>query len=106
MSSKMIRAATGHTLCVTHLTAEDFKAALPEVDTDKYTKFYVVQNWDRGGKIFFYLAKGYHTEYETRAKAAREVHAWYPLSKSMWSSYGADIKSAIDGAARDGWMHA
>ena len=84
---------SGHTLYVESVeNIPDFKY------TDAYTKFYVVRNWDENGCVFMYLGKG-HT------LAPHEVVVWYPKG-SFWSGYGASLKTAVEGAQRDGWLYA
>lgn len=94
---KTIRAKSGHTMCVVSADRELLPANLAH--SDRYTKFYVVRNWDAGGHIFLYLAKG-------NPDAPNQVVAWYPATKAFWSSFGLNLESAINGAITDGWMYA
>ena len=126
---RKIKAQSGHRVAVLKLSPEEVGAAFPRgVKTDQYTDFYVVKNWDDSGVTFFYMARGYHWEtvrlvtgkdlpavqsfklspVVTRLLpkgVAKEIHVWYPNGR-MWSSFGTNFKEAIDGAQRDGWLHA
>src|SRR5258708_38827586 len=97
--SKHISVQSGHTLFVKKIDA-GFEGHPAE--PGKYTDFYVVKNFSDDGVTFFYLAKGYHNG---DLKAPREVHVWYK-NKRMWTGFGSSMKDAIEGAQRDGWMHA
>jgi len=62
----------------------------------EYNTFYAVHNWTEKGTIFMYI--GRHKN--------GQLHVWYRTSMQMWSSYGKNLKAAIDGAQRDGWLYA
>lgn len=62
---------------------------------EEYDQFYVVKNFDVDGVIFMHI--GYH-------KKERQYVVWYRGGK-FWSSYGTSLKSAIEGAQKDGWMY-
>lgn len=86
-----IHVKSGHTL---------FLEMIEEVPDWEYMDIvtgpmYAVKNWDKDGPIFFYVSK-----------CGKEWLVWYRNSKKLWSSYGKTIKSAIEGAQRDGWMYA
>lgn len=98
--SRIVHAASGHTLAVTKIS----RAELPEnIRNDQfssaYKDFWVVQNWDVNGPKYFYLGRGADS-------APREIVAWFAKSGSFWSSYGKTFEDAINGAQRDGWMYA
>lgn len=85
-----------HTL---HVSEVD-PANLPDLEhKSSYTKFYVVRNWDAEGVTFLYLGKG-------NENAPDQIVAWYRNTNSFWSGYGTTLKSAIEGAQRDGWLYA
>lgn len=96
--NRTIHVASGHTMFVESIAREDLPEHLAP-ETEAYDKFYVVKNWDRGGVVFMYLGKGH-------ADAPTQVVAWYRESGAFWSGYGKNLKSAIEGAQRDGWMYA
>jgi hypothetical protein len=87
---------SGHTLFVMSVTMD----YLPEhaQNAERFTRFYVVKNWDIKGVTFMYLGKGH-------AEAPDQIVAWYPNGK-MWSGYGKNIADAIEGAQKDGWLYA
>lgn len=92
---KTIHAQSGHTMYIGKVEPEDMPDF--EYTKDSYTKFYVVRNWDKGGVIFMYLAKGHPV-------APKQVVAWY-RGGQFWPGFGSTLKEAIDGAQKDGWMH-
>lgn len=95
---KTIKAKSGHTLFVKSIDFQDLPTPIKENNAEKYTKFYVVKNWDDNGAVFMYLGKGY-------AAAPKEVVVWY-RNGGFWSSFGKNIEEAINGAQRDGWLYA
>lgn len=93
---KTLRVSTGHTLCVKSVDVAD----LPKLPySGEYKTFYVVRNWDENGHIFLYLAKG-------NEAAPNQIVAWYPNTKSFWSSFGTTIEKAIEGAFADAFKYA
>jgi hypothetical protein len=88
---------TGHTLFVEAIDAGELPAHLEE--TENFTKFYRVRNWDAEGVVFFYLGKGLPS-------APGQVCGWFRHSGKFWSSYGNNIQEAVDGMQHDGWMYA
>jgi len=99
---KTIYAASGHTLYVASISREALPAHLRE--TNEYTTFYEVRNWDETGVTFMYLGKGYRGQ-NASPKAQKEIVVWY-RNGGFWSGCGNTLKTAIDGAQRDGWMYA
>lgn len=94
--SKTITAQSRHTLFIDE---DKSGVARSLVNGDKYTKFYVVKNWDANGVIFFYMAKGHKD-------APGQYVIWYAKTGAFWSGYGSTMKEAIDGAQKDGWLYA
>jgi hypothetical protein len=87
---------TGHTMHVSEIPAEQ----VPDLENKLcFTKFYAVRNWDAEGLTFMYLGKG-------NKDAPKEVVAWYAKHGSFWSGCGKNLKEAIEGAQRSGWMYA
>lgn len=96
-----INAQSQHTIAILSIDNEDAELKdHPAYNKDVYknAKFYVARNFNKDGLTFFYLAKG-HDE------APAQIHVWYK-NKNMWSSYGTNFQTAIDGAQRDGWLAA
>ena len=93
--SKTIIASTGHTMSINKV---DFPSFINEED---YALCRAVQNWDKDGHTFFYIASGYN---KAGKKGEKEIHVFYPNGK-MWSSFGSTQKKAIDGAIKDGWLY-
>jgi hypothetical protein len=93
---KTLRVASGHTMFVKSIDRSELPKGLD--NARDYTSFYVVKNWDDNGCTFMYLGKGYKS-------APNEIVAWYPKG-AFWSGYGKNIKDAIEGAQKDGWMYA
>ena len=99
--NRTVYAQSGHTLHVSTIDRSELPAkvcsenvfTLLEFDT-----FYEVRNFDKGGVVFMYLAKGHKS-------APKQVCVFY-RSGGFWSGYGKTLKEAIDGAQRDGWMYA
>lgn len=97
--NKTIHAQSGHTLFVESVSFESLPENIKNNEYSKgYTQFYVVKNRDSTGIVFMYLAKGLPT-------SPKEIVVFYP-NGGFWSSFGNTFKEAIDGAQRDGWMHA
>lgn len=95
--SRMIRVASGHNLCITKLPSNKVPAGLQSKEV--FSDFYVVQNFDTEGYVFFYVGKGH-------VNAPGEIVVWYGQSGKLWSGFGKTFKDAIEGAQRDGWMYA
>lgn len=96
--SRTISAASGHTLFVKQIDPASVPAKVQgNAYFDAYPRVYEVRNWDAGGVVFFYLAKG-------NAKAPNEVCVFYKNGQ-FWTGYGNNFKEAIDGAQRDGWLY-
>lgn len=102
---KQVQAASGHSIAIFSYD-KLFEASKlfheHPADDRKYSHFYVAKNFDENGASFFYLAKGYH---DGNTKASNEIHVWY-RNKKMWSGFGNNFEDAINGAQRDGWLHA
>ena len=96
MFSKTIHSDfSGHTLFVQSADP----ASIPEFENKStYKQFYTVRNWDAEGHTFFYLGKG-------NEQAPNEIVVWY-RNGAFWTSYGNNIKEAIEGAQKDGWLYA
>lgn len=94
---------SSHTLFVSSCSRSD----LPKNATEKdnYTTFYRVQNWDKDGVTFLFLGNGYTGPSGQEKPDSSQVVAWYP-NGNFWSSYGKNLKAAIEGAQRDGWLSA
>ena len=88
---------SGHSLFVRSIDRSELPKGMK--DTEGFTDFYVVKNFDDKGVVFFYLAKG-------NPNAPREVCGWYRNTLKFWSSYGDSIADAINKMQRDGWMYA
>lgn len=97
MYRKTFTISTNHTVLVRSVEKTDLPDHLE--DSDDFTKFYVVQNFDENGPVFLYLGKGFDV-------APDEICAWYPNSGSMWCSFGTNIKDAVEGAIKDAWLYA
>ena len=103
---KTIQVESGHNMAIFKLPKDELDGCNffynlgphNEILDLPYTDFYVVKNFDIDGVTFFYIAKGYKD-------APKEYHVWY-RNKKMWSSYGTNFKDAIEGAQKDGWLHA
>jgi hypothetical protein len=94
----IVSAVTHHTLFVREIDRLSLPAKVIESEHSKaFTKFYEVRNWDKAGVVFLYLAKG-------AANASNEICAFYKNGQ-FWSSYGDNLKSAIEGAQKDGWLY-
>jgi hypothetical protein len=91
-----ITSFSGHTLHVAPISIDALPKELRELS---YAQYYEVRNFDKDGCVFMYLGKG-------DPKAPREIVAWYPKTLANWHSFGTSIKSAIEGAQRDGWLYA
>lgn len=89
---------SNHTLYVREIPSDQI-APLQLKDSDGYTQFYEVRNFDENGVVFMYLAKGLK-------ESPKEIVAWYPNTGAFWSGFGTSIKKAIEGAQRDGWLYA
>ncbi len=99
---RMIRAASGHKMTLHKMTADEFAGiGLNNFVPERYASFYNVRHDNTDWKTVFYIAR-----WKARRKSSSEWHVWYRNSKEMWSSYGGTIQEAIDGAQRDGWLHA
>lgn len=95
---KTFRVASGHTMFVKGIDRSELPPTINK-HAESYTTFYVVKNWDDHGVVFMYLAKG-------QADAKDQVVAFYgKTGEKFWSSYGLNLKSAIEGAQADGWMY-
>lgn len=113
---KSIDVKSGHHMHVESVTADELleiveretKHRLEHFKPENYTHFYVVRNFDLRGVVFFYMAKGFHDEARgiNGSKVAAEHHVWYRRSGGMWSSLAYNLKDAIEGAQRDGWLMA
>jgi len=99
--NRTIHVQSGHTLWISTVEREHLPAHLR--DTAEYETFYQVRNWDKDGVCFMYLGKGYHGA--RNAKDHKEVVVWY-RNGGFWSGCGSTLKSAIEGAQKDGWMYA
>ena len=99
MSKIIFAKRTGHTLHVSPIDRAALPAHVEAQYADKYTKFYVVKNWDANGVVFFYLAKGH-------ADAPNQICGFFAKTGKFWSSYGKTLEAAIDGMQADGWMYA
>jgi len=100
-STTITSSFSAHTFFVRQVTLEDLLDMLPEAQhatLRHYTTFYVVKNWDANGAPMLYLAKG-------DPRAPKQIVAWY-RGGSFWASFGETLKGAIEGAQRDGWLHA
>ena len=89
---KTVRAASGHTIAIFRVLKSEHPAG------SAYSHFYVAKNFDEEGVTFFYLAKGYKD-------APNQIMVWYK-NKRMWTGFGNNLEEAINGAQRDGWLHA
>ena len=96
MATRIVKAQSGHNLFVKEILFSDLPEVIRNGCGKKYTKFYVVKNWDDKGIIFFYLGKGH-------IDSPKQIVVWYSTG-TFWVSYGTTFKEAIDGAQRDGWM--
>lgn len=96
--NKTFIAQSGHTLFVKEISFDDLPDFIKNGNGKTYNKFHIVKNWDDDGVVFMYLGKG-------NSYAPREIVVWY-RNGGFWSSYGLTIEEAINGAQRDGWMHA
>jgi hypothetical protein len=106
MTATHLQVKSGHYLHIEKVSPAFAQASKHPADVARYTDFYVVRNWDSTGVVFFYMAKGWHRVGEPAlGKGAKEIHVWYK-NKHMWTGYGKNMKDAIEGAQRDGWMHA
>jgi hypothetical protein len=94
--TRLILVRSGHNMHVAEIPATELPAHLRH--REQYTTFYVVRNFGATGPVFFYLGKG-HPE------TPKQVVAWYPNGQ-MWSSFGDNLKGAIEGAQEDGWKYA
>ena len=92
--SKTINVSTGHELSINSCESTDLPGC-PH-NYAGYNKFYKVQNWDKNGVVFFYIAKGDYYK--------NEIHVFYG-NGNMWTSFGKNFKEAIEGAIQDGWMY-
>ena len=102
MRNRTIIAASRHTMFISQVERE----ALPKKIRDNpYATFYKVQNFDKNGVVFFWLAKGYVREDAPEANAPKEIVAWYPNLK-MWYGSANTFEKAINGAQSEGWLHA
>ena len=98
MKTTIHSAVSGHTLYVATIARADLPEKVANNESSAaFTTFYVVKNWDAAGPVFMYLAKG-------AANAPREICAFY-RNGAFWSSYGGNLKAAIEGAQKDGWMY-
>ncbi len=97
MADKIIQSDfSGHALHVREIDPKD----MPEfVYKQSYTRFFAVRNGNADGVIFMYLGQG-------DKQAPREIVAWYRKHGEFWSGCGYSFKEAIEGAQRDGWLHA
>lgn len=95
--SRMITAASGHSMCVSVVKRENLPSTLAK-ETSEYERFWAVQNWEEGGHVFFYLGKGHKL-------APQQVCGFWPKG-GFWNSYGDTFKTAIDGMQKDGWLSA
>ena len=99
--NRTIHAQSGHTLHVSTIDRSELPANVCAQNVGallKFDTFYEVRNWDKGGAVFMYLAKGH-------ISAPAQVCAFY-RGGGFWSGYGKSLKTAIDGAQKDGWMYA
>ena len=96
--SKTIQISSGHTIYISQTDREDLPSHLSK-ETDAYSKFYVVRNWDKDGVVFMYLGKG-------NKETPNEIVAWYRNTGSFWYGYGCNFKEAVEGAIKDGWLYA
>ena len=98
---KMITAKSGHTLCVASLSYNELVDRHPNLrHAFAYDTHYVVKNWDKEGKTFFYLAKGHKEK-----PKPNEIVGWYRSGK-FWASFGTNLEDAINGMQKDGWLYA
>jgi hypothetical protein len=93
--SKTIQVSSFHTMFVEQI---DKSVMPPFYCVDSYSTFYVVKNFNSTGRVFMYLAKG-HSE------GPNQIVVWYPNGQ-FWAGFGTNMKAAIEGAQRDGWMYA
>ena len=98
MANRTIHVYTGHTLHISSIAKEDLPFRLTD-DVEAFNKFWVVRNWDKDGVVFMYLGKG-------NVDAPKEIVAWYSTTGAFWSGFGTTLKSAVEGAMKDGWMYA
>jgi len=99
--NRTIHAASGHTLHVSSIDKSELSAEVHYKNAETlldFDSFYEVRNWDKGGVVFMYLAKGH-------INGPTQICAFY-RGGGFWSGYGTTFKTAIDGAQRDGWMYA
>lgn len=94
---KTISVASGHTLFVRSIYKSDLPKGMDHVAD--FETFYVVKNFGEEGKTFMYLGKGHR-------QAPNQIVVWYANGLGFWSSYGKNIKDAIEGAQKDGWLYA
>lgn len=100
---KTYTAQSGHTLHLTRLGAVAAVDAIGD-NADNYQNVYAVRNWDADGVTFFYVCTGFSMPGRRNEVKHNETHVFYRNGK-MWSSFGTNIQTAIDGAQRDGWMY-
>jgi hypothetical protein len=98
----MIGTSTGHSMHVQSTMEIQPTAGLESADN--YSRFWIVRNWDENGSIFMYLGTGYKGAVNKKSER-KQIVAWY-RGKKMWSGYGMNIKDAIEGAIKDGWLYA
>jgi len=99
--NRTIYVATGHTLHVSTIELDSIPLAIRTKNADvieNFDSFYVVRNWDKSGIVFMYLAKGH-------INGPTEICAFYRAG-GFWSGFGKTLKTAIEGAQRDGWLYA
>lgn len=88
---------SNHTFFVQKVTKSDLPKKCDPSDLDNFKTFYAVKNFDEKGHTFMYLARGHE-------ESPNEVVVFYPNGK-MWYSFGKNIKEAIEGGQKNGWMY-
>ena len=97
--NKIIHAQSGHTLYVESISFDELPENVQKFEfISHYPKLYVVKNWNKDGIVFMYIGAG-------SEDSPKEYVVWYSKG-GFWSSFGKNIKDAINGAQSDGWMHA